>query len=87
MLEVDGLGRRGEFADVSFTVRAGEVVGLAGLVGSGRSEILETVYGARRPTAGTVAVRGQSVGAGVGAGGGAGRAWGWRPRSARARAC
>ena len=48
VLEVDGLGRRGEFADVSFTVRAGEVVGLAGLVGSGRSEILETVYGARR---------------------------------------
>jgi ribose transport system ATP-binding protein len=61
VLEVEGLGRRGEFADVSFTVRAGEVVGLAGLVGSGRSEILETVYGARRATAGTVAVRGQRL--------------------------
>ncbi len=61
VLEVEGLGRRGEFADVSFTVRAGEVVGLAGLVGSGRSEILETVYGARRPTAGTVAVRGRKL--------------------------
>jgi ribose transport system ATP-binding protein len=59
VLEVAGLGRRGEFADVSFTVRAGEVVGLAGLVGSGRSEILETVYGARRATTGTVAVRGR----------------------------
>jgi ribose transport system ATP-binding protein len=64
VLEVDGLGRRGEFADVSFTVRAGEVVGLAGLVGSGRSEILETVYGARRPTAGSVAVRGRTLRAG-----------------------
>jgi ribose transport system ATP-binding protein len=61
VLEVAGLGRRGEFADVSFTVRAGEVVGLAGLVGSGRSEILETVYGARRPSAGTVRVRGRAL--------------------------
>ena len=61
LLEVDGLSRRGEFADVSFTVRAGEVVGLAGLVGSGRSEILETVYGARKPTAGSVAVRGSHL--------------------------
>ncbi|GAA5134506.1 sugar ABC transporter ATP-binding protein [Pseudonocardia adelaidensis] len=61
VLEVEGLGRAGEFADVSFTVRAGEVVGLAGLVGSGRSEILETVYGARRATAGSVRVRGRAL--------------------------
>jgi ribose transport system ATP-binding protein len=61
VLEVTGLGRRGEFADVSFAVRAGEVVGLAGLVGSGRSEILETVYGARRAATGTVRVRGKAL--------------------------
>jgi ribose transport system ATP-binding protein len=61
VLEVEGLTRAGEFADVSFTVRAGEVVGLAGLVGSGRSEILETVYGARKATAGTVRVRGRRL--------------------------
>jgi ribose transport system ATP-binding protein len=61
VLEVEGLSRAGEFADVSFTVRAGEVVGLAGLVGSGRSEILETVYGARKATAGTVRVRGRAL--------------------------
>jgi ribose transport system ATP-binding protein len=64
VLEVDGLSRAGEFEDVSFTVHAGEVVGLAGLVGSGRSEILETVFGARRATAGSVRVRGKALRAG-----------------------
>jgi ribose transport system ATP-binding protein len=73
LLEVDGLSLRGRFADVSFTVRPGEIVGLAGLVGSGRSEILETIYGARRATAGTVRLghrrlRHGDVGAAVAAG-------------------
>ncbi|MFF1528919.1 sugar ABC transporter ATP-binding protein [Cellulomonas sp. NPDC058312] len=61
VLDVQGLALRGSFADVSFQVRAGEIVGLAGLVGSGRSEIIETVYGARRATAGTVTVAGQRL--------------------------
>jgi ribose transport system ATP-binding protein len=74
LLEVDHLSLSGEFHDVSFTVRAGEIVGLAGLVGSGRSQVLETVYGARRATGGTVRFRGnelrgdvpRSVAAGIG---------------------
>ncbi|MBY3553379.1 sugar ABC transporter ATP-binding protein [Modestobacter lapidis] len=61
LLEVAGLSLAGHFSDVSFTVRPGEVLGLAGLVGSGRSEILETLYGARRPTAGTVRVAGRAL--------------------------
>jgi len=61
LLSVDGLGLRGVFQDVSFRVRAGEIVGLAGLVGSGRSEVLETVYGARRATEGRVAVAGRAL--------------------------
>jgi ribose transport system ATP-binding protein len=73
LLRVENLSRRGEFADVSFDVRPGEVLGLAGLVGAGRSEIVETVFGARRADTGTVAVDGRplrsgSVGAAVAAG-------------------
>ncbi|MHB1490570.1 MAG: sugar ABC transporter ATP-binding protein [Cellulomonas sp.] len=56
VLRVRGLALRGIFSDVSFDVRPGEVVGLAGLVGSGRSEILETIFGARHASAGTVEV-------------------------------
>jgi ribose transport system ATP-binding protein len=61
LFEVEDLSLRGVFSDVSFTVRAGEVVGLAGLVGSGRSEILETLYGARKPTSGTIRVAGRPL--------------------------
>jgi ribose transport system ATP-binding protein len=61
LLRVDGLARRGEFADVSFSVRPGEVLGLAGLVGAGRSEIIETVFGARKSDGGTVEVGGKRL--------------------------
>ncbi|HET9997819.1 MAG TPA: sugar ABC transporter ATP-binding protein [Nocardioides sp.] len=61
VLQVEGLTLSKKFADVSFQVRAGEIVGLAGLVGAGRSEILETVYGARRATTGTVTVDGKRL--------------------------
>ena len=64
LLEVEGLGLAGNFQGVSFSVRPGEVLGLAGLVGSGRSEILETVYGARKPSTGTVRVAGRKLRAG-----------------------
>ena len=61
LLSVDGLARTGEFAGISFDVRPGEIIGLAGLVGAGRSEIVETIYGARRATSGTVTVDGKTL--------------------------
>ena len=61
VLKVQGLSRQGEFESLDLEVRPGEIVGLAGLVGSGRSEILETVYGARKPTTGQVLVDGKAL--------------------------
>ncbi|WP_122261344.1 sugar ABC transporter ATP-binding protein [Ornithinimicrobium cerasi] len=64
LLDVSGLSLAGTFEDVTFAVRPGEVVGIAGLVGAGRSEILETVFGARRATAGQVRVDGRDLACG-----------------------
>ncbi len=61
VLEVEGLTRAGVFADVSFQVRAGEIVALAGLVGSGRSEVVQSVFGVDPRDAGTVRVAGRTL--------------------------
>ena len=50
LLDVQGLPRRGVFQDVSFTVRRGEIVAFAGLVGSGRSEVVRAIFGIDRTT-------------------------------------
>ncbi|MGY0490734.1 sugar ABC transporter ATP-binding protein [Streptomyces sp. WG-D5] len=61
VLKVESLSRKGEFAALDLELHPGEIVGLAGLVGSGRSEILETIYGARKPTTGRISVQGQPL--------------------------
>jgi ABC-type sugar transport system ATPase subunit len=60
-LRVEGLTRAGAFADISFALHGGEVLGLAGLVGAGRSEIAQTIFGLTPATRGSIWVRGQRV--------------------------
>jgi ABC-type sugar transport system ATPase subunit len=60
-LRVDGLVVEGSKQPVSFKARAGEIVGVAGLMGAGRSELLEALAGARRVRSGTVEVGGRRV--------------------------
>ncbi len=60
-LEVQGLSCGTLFRDVSFQVRAGEVLGFYGLVGAGRTEIAETLFGLRTPSAGKILLDGKEV--------------------------
>ena len=60
-LQVDGLADEHHVREISFAVRAGEVLGVAGLMGAGRSEILKTLFGLNRRTAGTVLLDGEAV--------------------------
>jgi simple sugar transport system ATP-binding protein/ribose transport system ATP-binding protein len=60
-LAVKGLSRAGAIRDVSFEVRAGEIVGLAGLVGSGRSEVARAIFGADARDEGEIWVAGRQV--------------------------
>ena len=61
LLRVDGLASTGHFRDVSLTVRAGEVVGLGGLIGAGRTEVLKTIFGALPVSAGSIRVGDRTV--------------------------
>ena len=60
-IEVRGLSCGNLYEDVSFEVRRGEVVGFYGLVGAGRTEIAETLFGLRNPSAGTILMDGEEV--------------------------
>jgi ribose transport system ATP-binding protein len=61
VLELTDLAVLGASAPVSLTVRQGEILGLAGLVGAGRTELIEGIFGVRRTTGGTIAVAGETV--------------------------
>ncbi len=61
VLDVRNLCRRGVLEDISFTISAGEILGFAGLVGSGRSELARAIFGADPVHAGTVTLDGRAV--------------------------
>ncbi|XNO45710.1 sugar ABC transporter ATP-binding protein (plasmid) [Sinorhizobium meliloti] len=61
VLRVSNLGLAGVFEDISFDLRAGEILGIAGLVGSGRSNIAETIFGVTPATSGTIEIGGKKV--------------------------
>ncbi len=60
-LELRGLGVRGAYRDVDLTLRRGEVLGVAGVVGSGREELTRSLFGFLPPTSGTILVAGREV--------------------------
>jgi ribose transport system ATP-binding protein len=61
VLSLHGLSRAGSFEDVSFALAEGEIVGLYGLVGSGRTEVARCVFGADRPSAGEIRLEGRPL--------------------------
>jgi ABC-type sugar transport system ATPase subunit len=61
VLEVDGLSRAGALEDISFTLGAGEILGIAGLVGSGRTELVRALIGVDRADGGTIMLDGKPV--------------------------
>jgi rhamnose transport system ATP-binding protein len=61
VLSVEGLSSAGQFSNISFDVRAGEIFGLAGLVGSGRSEVIRAIFGIDRYDSGSVTLAGREL--------------------------
>lgn len=61
VLQVEKLASPGRFSDINFTLRAGEILGLAGLIGAGRSEVAQAVFGLDDQSSGTVTVRGKTL--------------------------
>ena len=61
VVETSGLTRQGEYEDVNLTLRAGEVVGLIGLIGAGRTELAHTLFGMSRADAGSIRLSGSTV--------------------------
>lgn len=61
VLKVENLSLKDVFSDISFTLHKGEILGLYGLVGAGRTEVIESIFGVRKPTSGNVILEGKQM--------------------------
>lgn len=61
VLQIEGLSRKGEYQDIDLEVRAGEIVGLTGLIGAGRTELGMTLFGMNQPDEGSIRLDGKPV--------------------------
>lgn len=61
LLKVNSLTKDGQFKDISFSLKAGEILGMTGLVGAGRSELASTIFGLNPPDQGSVTLNGKEV--------------------------
>lgn len=61
LLEVKNLTRDGEFSDINFQLHKGEILGVVGLIGSGRTEIMQTLFGLHEPDSGQICIDGHMV--------------------------
>lgn len=61
ILKIEGLSRKGEFQDISFDIKKGEIFGIAGLVGAGRTELVSCIFGQSRCDCGEIYLEGQNV--------------------------
>ena len=61
ILSVKGLSRNGAYSDISFDLAAGEILGITGLLGSGRTELVETLFGILQPDSGRIEIKGKEV--------------------------
>lgn len=61
ILELKGLTKQGEFEDISFTLHRGEILGLVGLVGAGRTETMQSLFGLTKVESGEIYIKGEKV--------------------------
>lgn len=61
ILRVDGLSSQGKFSDINFSIRQGEILGIAGLIGSGRTDIARVIAGAEKASSGQITIAGKQV--------------------------
>nr|WP_072536513.1 sugar ABC transporter ATP-binding protein [Anaerococcus mediterraneensis] len=61
ILEVENLSKKGNYKDISFKLNKGEILGITGLVGSGRSEVLQTIFGIVKADSGKIKIKGKEV--------------------------